>query len=143
MIIGHTYYIVIVGQHTGKLRLRSIMCAADDTHNATTRDLHAHSLSGEHILQHTLAYRRLRPKHVVSVRLMTLAEDKSPEANLLIGMSQYALQRHTRLIIRGSHVIIYVGRVLVGRWLNRWHIAESVKTKARCSIMKSYKHILR
>jgi len=34
-----------------------------------------------------------RPKHAVSEGLMTLAEDKRPEANLLIGFSQYALQR--------------------------------------------------
>jgi len=52
-----------------------------------------------------------RPKHPVSEGLMTLAEDKRPEANLVIGLSQYALQHHQR-------VIIYVGRVLVS---HRWH----------------------
>jgi len=36
-----------------------------------------------------------RPKHDVSEGSMTLAEDKRPEANLLIGLSQYALQPHT------------------------------------------------
>ena len=36
-----------------------------------------------------------RPTHAVSEGLMTLTEDKRPEANLLIGLSQYALQRHT------------------------------------------------
>jgi len=30
---------------------------------------------------------------------MTLAEDKRPEATLLIGLSKYASQRHTSLII--------------------------------------------
>ena len=49
-----------------------------------------------------------RPKHAVSEGLMTLAEDKRPEANLLIGLRQYALQCH-------RCVIIYVGRVSVGR----------------------------
>jgi len=48
---------------------------------------------------------------------MTLTEDKSPEANLDIGMNQYALQRHER-------DIIYIGGVLVGRRLNIWHIAD-------------------
>jgi hypothetical protein len=39
---------------------------------------------------------------------MTLAEDKRPEANRLIGLKLYALQRHER-------VIIYASRVSVGR----------------------------
>ena len=36
-----------------------------------------------------------RPTYTVSEGLMTLAEDKRPEANLPIGLSQYALQHHT------------------------------------------------
>ena len=36
-----------------------------------------------------------RPKYAVSVGLMTLAEDKRPEANLLIGLSEYAFQHYT------------------------------------------------
>jgi len=36
-----------------------------------------------------------RPYHAVSEGLMTLAEDKRPEATLLIELSLYALQRHT------------------------------------------------
>jgi len=35
-----------------------------------------------------------RSNHPVSEGLMTLAEDKRTEANLLIGLSQYALQHH-------------------------------------------------
>jgi len=45
-----------------------------------------------------------RPKHALSEGLMTLAEYKRPEDNLLVGSSQYALQHHRR-------VIIHVGRV--------------------------------
>jgi hypothetical protein len=37
----------------------------------------------------------LKPKHAVSEGLMTLAEDKRPEANQLIEFRPYALQRHT------------------------------------------------
>jgi len=36
-----------------------------------------------------------RPKYAVSVGLVTLAEDKRPEANLLIGLSAYAFQHYT------------------------------------------------
>ena len=36
-----------------------------------------------------------RSNHPVSEGSMTLADDKRPEANLLIGLSQYALQCHT------------------------------------------------
>jgi hypothetical protein len=42
---------------------------------------------------------------------MTLAEDKRPEANRLIDLRPYALQRHRR-------VIIYASGVLVSRRLN-------------------------
>jgi len=51
-----------------------------------------------------------RPKHALSKGFMTSAEDERPEANLLIGSSQYALQSH-------KHVIICIGRVSVGRRL--------------------------
>jgi len=36
-----------------------------------------------------------RHKHAVSEGSMTLAEDKRPEANQLIGLIWYALQRHS------------------------------------------------
>jgi len=35
-----------------------------------------------------------RPKHAVSEGLMTLAEDRRPEATLLVGSSMYALQHY-------------------------------------------------
>ena len=56
-----------------------------------------HAGSGENTLWHSPVYGSPRPKEAVSEGSMTLAEDKRPEANLLIGLSQYALQRHTRL----------------------------------------------
>jgi hypothetical protein len=46
--------------------------------------------------------------HAVSEGLLTLAEDKRPEANRLIELRSYALQRH-------RHVMIYASRVSVGR----------------------------
>jgi len=36
-----------------------------------------------------------RPRHAVSEGSMTLAQHKRLEANLLMGLSQYALQHHT------------------------------------------------
>ena len=101
MIIRHTSYILIAGQHTDKLRLHRILCAADDMQNASTRDPQAHALSGGNTLQHSPVYRRCRPKHAVSEGLTTLADDKRPEAYLLIGLSQYPLQGHIDLIIWG------------------------------------------
>ena len=50
-----------------------------------------------------------RPKHDVTEGVLTLAEDKRPEATLLIGLSLYALQRQTRIRYK------LTGRVL------RWH----------------------
>jgi len=102
------------GQHTVKLHLCRITCAADVMQYASKRDLHAHVLSGENSLRHSPVYRRSRPKHAVSEGLLTLAEDTQPEATVLIGLSWYAVQRH-------AGVIIYIGRVTVGRRLNLWH----------------------
>ena len=45
-------------------------------------------------MQHSPVYESSRPKYAVSQRLMTSGEGKRPEANLLIRMSQYALQCH-------------------------------------------------
>jgi len=39
-----------------------------------------------------------RPKHDVTEGIMTLAEDKRPEATLLIGLSYYALQRQSHIV---------------------------------------------
>ena len=68
---------------------------------ASMRDLRVHTLSGENDLQHSQVYGWSRPKHTVSERLMTLAEDKRPKANLLIMLSEYTLQRHAHIRIRG------------------------------------------
>jgi len=55
--------------------------------DASKRDLKAHVLSGGNTLRHSPVYGRLRPKHVVSEGVLTLADDKRPEATLLIGLS--------------------------------------------------------
>jgi hypothetical protein len=52
-----------------------------------SEDLQAHALSGESILRRSPVYGSPKPKHAVSEGLMTLAEDKRPEATLLIGLS--------------------------------------------------------
>ena len=93
-------------------------------HNARKRDQKAYAVSGRNTLQHAPVYRRLRPKHAESEGLLALAEDERPEATLLMGVSWYASQRHTRSIIRGWHIMIYVGGESVGGWLNRWRNAE-------------------
>jgi len=71
------------------------------TQYASKRDRQPHGLSSENSLLHSPVYGWLRPKHAVSQGLMTLAEDIRPEANLLIELRQYALQRHTHIEIRG------------------------------------------
>jgi len=50
-------------------------------------NLQAHALSGENNLRLSPVYGRSRPNHAVSEGLMTLADDKRPEATLLIGLS--------------------------------------------------------
>jgi len=50
------------------------------TQYSRKRDLQAHAHSDENTLWHSTVYRRLRPKHAVSEGLMSLAEDKKPEA---------------------------------------------------------------
>jgi hypothetical protein len=50
-------------------------------------DLQAHKLSSGNTLEYALVYRRSRPKHAVSERLLTLAEDMMPEATLIIVLS--------------------------------------------------------
>ena len=63
---------------------------------ASKSDLQAHVLSDENHLSHSGVYGRLRLKHPVSERSMTLAEGKRPEVNRLIELRPYALQCHTR-----------------------------------------------
>jgi len=77
------------------------------TQSVNMSDLQAHTLSGENNWRHSLVFGQSRPKQAVSERSMTLAQDKRPEANQLVGVSQYPLQRHIP-------VNIYVGRVSVG-----------------------------
>jgi hypothetical protein len=55
---------------------------------------------------HSLVYGRSRPKHAMSEGLITLAEDKRPEANRLIELSPYALQRHRCGIIYGRDLSV-------------------------------------
>jgi len=55
--------------------------------DASKRDLQAQALSSGNAMRHSPVYRRLRSKHELSEGLNTLAEDKWPEATLLIGFS--------------------------------------------------------
>ena len=89
------------GHHTVKLHLRRITCAADVMQNASTRDLQGHALSDVNTFWHSPVYGRSRLTHAVSERLLTLAQVKRPEATGVIGLSYYALQRHTRITIHG------------------------------------------
>ena len=91
----------LVGQHTVKLYLRRITCAADNKQIASMRDLEAYALGGGNMLPHCPVYWRSRPKRPVSEGITTLAEDRRPEANLFIGLSQNALQRNTHKRIWG------------------------------------------
>jgi len=70
-----------------KLRLGRTTCAADITPEVSNRDRQAHALSGGNTMQHFLVYGTSSPKHTVSEAFMTLAEDKWPNATLLIGLS--------------------------------------------------------
>jgi len=62
---------------------------------------------------------------------MTLAEDTSPEANRLIELRPYALQRHER-------VIIYARGVSVGCRLKSLTQCRIAKLMVRQLILKSY-----
>ena len=46
--------------------------------------LEAQALCGEKKLRHVPLYKRSTPKHVVFEGSMTFAEDKRPEANLIV-----------------------------------------------------------
>jgi len=50
-----------------------------------------------------------RPKHDVTEGIMTSADDMRPEATLLIGLSEYALQHQTRILYEVRHQVL------------RWH----------------------
>ena len=80
------------GQHTVQLRLHRITCAADVTQYARKRDLLSQSYSGRNTLLLSKVYERTRPKFEVFEGFMALVDDKRPEWNLLIELSQYALQ---------------------------------------------------
>jgi DNA-binding IclR family transcriptional regulator len=62
------------------------------------KDLAVYAPSGGNTLRHSAVYGRSRPKHSVSYGLMALAEHKSPEGNVLIESSQYALQHHSNIV---------------------------------------------
>jgi len=68
---------------------------------ASKTNLQAHALNGGNTLPYSPVYRWSRPEHAVSAGLVTMAEDKRPKATLIIGLSEYASQRHTHLMIRG------------------------------------------
>jgi hypothetical protein len=59
-----------------------------------------------------------RPKHDVTERFMTLADDKRPEATLLIMLSWYALQCQTRMLYE------------LMRHILRWHSIGWSPTKS-------------
>jgi hypothetical protein len=82
-------------------------------------------------MRHSLVHGRSTPKHAVSEGLMTLAEDKRPEAIRIIGLRPYALQRHQR-------VIIYVSGVSVRRRLNISDAMPNSHSMMKQLIVKSY-----
>jgi len=95
-VLATTTSIYQMGHHTVRLHLHTITCAADNKQNAIKQNLQAHTLHCGNTLRHSLVIRRSRPKHAVSEGLLTLAEDKKPEATLLIRLSQNAWQSHSR-----------------------------------------------
>jgi len=78
---------------------------------AITRDRRTISLRDKEYCTHSPVHGSPEPKHAVREGLMALAEDKRPEATLLITFELVCIA--TR-----EGVIIYVGRVSVGRRLN-------------------------
>jgi hypothetical protein len=62
-------------------------CAVREMQYASTRYRRTLSLRDKGRCAHSPGYRSLDPKHAVRERLMALAEDKRPEATLLIGLS--------------------------------------------------------
>jgi hypothetical protein len=88
------------------------VCAVHVIQYSSTTDHRALSLRDQELRAHSPDHGSPDPKHVVSEGFLILAEAMRPEATLLIGLSYYASQP-------GKGVIIYVGRVSVGRRLNR------------------------
>jgi hypothetical protein len=74
---------------------------------ASKWDRHTLSLRDKGRYAHSPGYRSLNPKHAVREGLMALAEDKRPEATLLITFELVCIATQ-------EGVIIYVGRVSVG-----------------------------
>jgi hypothetical protein len=62
-------------------------CAAREIQYASTRDHRTLSLRDKGRCAHSPGHSSLHPKHAVREGLMALAEDKRPEATLLIGLS--------------------------------------------------------
>ena len=77
----------LAGQHTVKLQLRRITCAADDNQNARKWDLQPMHTSDRNNCATPWFTEVPEPKHGVSGDILALAEDKRPEATLLIGVS--------------------------------------------------------
>jgi hypothetical protein len=67
--------------------MHPMWCAAREMQYAITRDRCTLSLRDRDYCAHSPDHRSLDPKHAVREGLMTLAEDKRPEATLLIGLS--------------------------------------------------------
>jgi len=86
---------------------------------ASTWDRRSLSLRDKGRSAHSPAHRSLDPKHAVREGFLALADDKRPEATLLITFELVCIA--TRM---EKGVIIYVGRVSVGRRLNLWRNAD-------------------
>jgi len=96
------------GQHTVKLRLHRIAYAVEVMQYQCTWNIPAYHRRKANTLSDLPVIEQLKPKHAVSERSMTQADDKRSEVNFLICLSYYAL-------LPEDGVMIYVGRVLVGR----------------------------
>jgi len=97
IIIGHIYFILTRGGNT-QLSCNNAELSVQQmkSNMGVCWDLRALSLSDKGSTCNPPRSTEVpRPKHAVSEGSMTLAEDQRPEANLLIGLSQYALQCHS------------------------------------------------
>jgi len=85
IFIGHTYFTLPKGQHVVRCDYAELPVGQTITQYTTKRDLQDYKSSGEITLYHSPVYRMSGPKHAVSGGLMTLAQDRRPEANTARG----------------------------------------------------------
>jgi len=104
------------------------MCAADVNAICEYEGSVGSCTKRREYLWHSPGSGRSRPKHAVSAGLMTLTEEKRPEANWIIELIPYAFQCHSDLSL--------------ATLAEYWFVADSISDATPNSQIRTARHLI-